>query len=270
MLRHFARGLGETSLGASAAQCMAWALRYFRQEISQNVVEGVLSHCFSMMAVRMSQNMLELIGLLLDATPRWTGISTLWRELLMFQDFATVKFLMEKGADPHLLDPDGQTPTCMVIRTPRTFLRWRNGLVESGFDIAELVRHELEVSPLAAAGWEQDTLLDLFTHDFASISDLDKVTTGQKCDFVVGYPEWELLLARIRKRQAADTAVEVHKMYLSLSYPPCLWCLYTQSLEDEKVAKKVPLTFGEGGIVEEGYSRQAGLHSATGATQFKR
>ncbi len=78
--------------------------------------------------------------------------------------------LLEVGADPHLVDTDGHTPTSLATMTsPATFMHWRQVVHDRGF-VEDFIKTDLETrSFLYRSGWSERALKAAFYIDFAPI-----------------------------------------------------------------------------------------------------
>lgn len=78
--------------------------------------------------------------------------------------------LLEVGADPHLVDTDGHTPTSLATMTsPVTFMHWRQVVHDRGF-VEDFIKTDLETrSFLYRSGWSERALKAAFYIDFAPI-----------------------------------------------------------------------------------------------------
>ncbi len=93
-----------------------------------------------------------------------------------------VRYLVAQGADCHALSDRGETPTDVALRFPSSyrFDRWREVLLEMGFDLREFARREIaahvEIS-WYAMNWCDYYLIALLGLDDAPEDDLMTVNT---------------------------------------------------------------------------------------------
>lgn len=92
-----------------------------------------------------------------------------WREAFDAIQLLTAR-LLEVGADPHLVDADGHTPTSLATMTsPATFMHWRQVVHDRGF-VEDFIKTDLETrSFLYRSGWSERALKAAFYIDFAPI-----------------------------------------------------------------------------------------------------
>lgn len=78
--------------------------------------------------------------------------------------------LIARGADLHRrgfassYTPFEESPTSLVMYCARAFSCWLHALVKAGVDLASFIDQELELNLAVHAGWEKETLLELFSH----------------------------------------------------------------------------------------------------------
>lgn len=96
-----------------------------------------------------------------------------------------LNFLLNNGANLHLVGQVSQlsakyeTPTSLAMYCSFTFIKWRGALLRSSVDLESFVEEELRHSPFRDAGWNEDSLLDLFCCDIQSNFD---TLPFQDCD----------------------------------------------------------------------------------------
>ncbi len=79
-----------------------------------------------------------------------------------------VSHLLRRGANPHLPDRHGHTPTIMALAAGTLAFGFWKQVVRAHKDIQEFVRRELaHSSSLRDAGWDEIALLNIFYCDFA-------------------------------------------------------------------------------------------------------
>jgi len=78
--------------------------------------------------------------------------------------------LLELGADPHLVDANGHTPTSLAMMAlPATFMHWRQVVQDRG-SVEDFIETDLETrSFLYHSGWSGRALKTAFAINFASI-----------------------------------------------------------------------------------------------------
>ncbi|KAG4429750.1 hypothetical protein IFR05_014764 [Cadophora sp. M221] len=122
----------------------------------------------------------------------------------IFDDFSEscggVSFLGEDSGDFH-------SPLSKSMRTSVGFTKLRSLLKSSKYDVADLVRHEVE---LHGQGWTTKSLLTLFESDFVPFEDLGNVDC-KSCSFkFIGltqlweYP-WQQMVRRIKRGIKLDS-----------------------------------------------------------------
>lgn len=200
---------------------MAWALEYFQTDIKENYNEHHLAYWLGRYcseatpgAKQVVEAILTLNSSVVDATSLNTGYSALHNALSFTRVTSMIRLLILSGASLHLtsrssLPANIVTPTSLVIQRSYQFFQWRKLLVELGKDLKVFVEEELQQSPLVVAGWEQDTLLALFTFQFEPCGPRVEKCCA-KCHssiFVDGFREfwWERTLQRIKTRRIVSS-----------------------------------------------------------------
>ena len=92
----------------------------------------------------------------------------------------SITLLLNRGADPHIPDRYGRTPTAMALKSSHTFNAWRQELQRFPVNIEDFVQAEIERSVyLLNEGWDKRSLIKLFQ------CEIDSCTT-----FRTGWLEW--------------------------------------------------------------------------------
>jgi hypothetical protein len=119
---------------------------------------------------------------------------------------------MAHGADLHFCafnieSRRFESPTSLSIYNSISFWWWRTMIYSLGYDIEKFIADELSSgSMLHDEGWESDTLLALFMHDFVPIFGATRVVCrdcGETFDFS-RENSWMATLRKIRERQPLD------------------------------------------------------------------
>jgi hypothetical protein len=116
---------------------------------------------------------------------------------------------MARGIDPHLCGFDlelgrYESITSFSMRNSSSFWLWRTMIYSSGYEIEKFIADEL--SNCSMPGWESDTLLALFMHDFVPISRPAKVVC-RDCGEIFYFSRenwWMATLRKVRERQPLD------------------------------------------------------------------
>lgn len=94
-----------------------------------------------------------------------------------------VRYLLQRGADPHALSDRGETPTDIALRhvTLRLFNTWRDILCETGYNLREFVKAEIAVHSCVrwyAMNWCDYHLITLLELDDESKDELLDINTS--------------------------------------------------------------------------------------------
>lgn len=130
-----------------------------------------------------------------------------------------VSKLLAKGPDLHRrgfnydYTPQEESPTSLAMYSSWAFTEWLRGLVTIKVKFEEFIDEELKRNPLMHAGWEKETLHDLFAYhhrpeldiechhcsDCSDCSDCTKPIFGIEVQ-----PHWRHMLERIKQRINPD------------------------------------------------------------------
>ena len=206
------------------SKVLTWLLQMFSSDIRQN-----FSHFeFAVLLLELEEHdpqstlaeiLLDKFDTRLAATSTLRGLSVLhWVLTSPNASSSLLQKLINRGANiqcvGHSLwsqDAGPQTPTSMAIRNSRRFSIWRKSLTGLNYDIRKLIQLELnqcgEMRPLNAAGWTEDTLLNLFNLEFEPVVLEEEIIRCDRCNTSYGYlkePWWERALNSIRNGQTTD------------------------------------------------------------------
>lgn len=150
-----------------------------------------------------------------------TGGYNVLHELTMYTFPNEISTVLSKGPDLHRLGfdynltPQEETPTSLAMYSSWIFKYWLDGLISIEMDIEKFVEEELVRNHAVHAGWEKETLLDLFTYDYKHSVDLLEAWTYKDCSDcakrhrgVEVQPYWRHLLERIKQRLDPDTPAQ--------------------------------------------------------------
>lgn len=147
---------------------------------------------------------------LIDAVPDDTdGYSILQLHVVYTESLEGLCSVLSKGPDlyrlgvDHDYTPQEESPTSLSMYSSWAFWDWLEGLDSIQVDLEEFVEQELKRNHAVHAGWEKETLLDLFAYSYRT--DLD-VGWNQGCSdcsewisYVYVQPYWRHLIERIKQ-----------------------------------------------------------------------
>ena len=85
--------------------------------------------------------------------------------------YRTADHLLYRGANPHIADGHGHTPTAMALASGTIAFKFWQHTVHAFKDVQDFVRNELQhPSSLRHAGWDEVSLLRMFNCDFQASS----------------------------------------------------------------------------------------------------
>ena len=201
-------------VGWSSQECigMAWLLK--REEVDIDVKE--LNHgrtaIMTLVYGSLEDHGSELLKVLIDCgvdiqaqkdintyddesgyTALHFAIRNICEEPFQKHSSSLLNLLLEKGADPHVSDCNGKTPTVIALSTSYAFYTWRQAIYgHQNFE--DFVREELTQSTqLRDDGWNEHSLLELFECDFAPV--LSVISPAMGYDYHETFWEtdvWEL------------------------------------------------------------------------------
>lgn len=219
---------------------MAWALEYFQTDIKQDDNEQHIAYWlekFSSQAAPGGKQVVEAILTLnnsvVDATSPDNGYSALHNALSSAGDTSMIRSLILRGANLHLTSRSSlpakiETPTSLAIQHSYQFFQWRKLLIELGKDLKVFVEEELQQSPLVIAGWEQDTLVALFTFQFEPYGPRGEECCAKCHSSIIGdtFREfwWERLLQRIKTYKIVESGREDIEAPLWEGERSCRFC----------------------------------------------
>ena len=140
---------------------------------------------------------------------------TILHESVAFANEGRVGLMLSKGPDlyplgfDYSLTPLKETPTSLAMYSSWAFADWLYGLIAIEVDLEEFIEQEWERNYVVHAGWNKQTLLELFALDYAPDLDLRGVWACSDCTGRITairvQPYWRHLLERIKQRQVPDT-----------------------------------------------------------------
>ena len=212
--------LSHASDGNVHSKVLLWILRLLSLELKTNIVEAHFARmldwlfCYEPKPERFeaSDLLLNLGGHGIINTP---FIGTLGYSVLhvtvscgFWKD--NVSAVVARGSDLHrrgletLYTPFEESPTSLAMYSERVFSYWLRALADVDVDIENFIDQELERNPEVHAGWEKETLLELFAHgDRPDLHRLDMWTCSdclERITWVRVQPYWRHLLERIKGR----------------------------------------------------------------------
>ncbi|CAF9920434.1 hypothetical protein IMSHALPRED_004894 [Imshaugia aleurites] len=105
--------------------------------------------------------------------------------------------------------PYEESPTSLAMYYSRAFAVWLRGLIDLKVNLEDFIDQELKLNPKVHAGWEKETLLDLFAH--GDRPDLEAPRGMYTCSDCVGIirpvgvqPYWRYLPKMIKERKYPD------------------------------------------------------------------
>ena len=215
------KGLSTASDGYVAAKVLIWMLRLLNFELKTNFVERHFAHMLSSMLLyasnpekfEASDLLLNLGGhRIINALEGVThGYAVLHEAMIYTMGEDNVSALAARGPDLHLrafdtfYTPFEESPTSLAMYSSNKFSHWLRALADVDVDLEKFIDQELELNPEVHAGWEKETLLELFAHDNRPDLDHRRVWTCSDClwnYFPFGVqPYWRHLLERIKERK---------------------------------------------------------------------
>ena len=172
--------LSRASDGTVQSKVLLWMIHLFKFELKANIVE---THFASMLdwlfysALKPEQ--VEAVDLLLDLAghgiinalqattdgypARHQAISDVFREDSTSAIIARSPDLHRRGFSSSYT-PFEESPTSLTMYCARAFSCWLRALAKADVDLASFIDQELELNLEVHAGWEKETLLELFAH----------------------------------------------------------------------------------------------------------
>ncbi|KAL9627580.1 MAG: hypothetical protein Q9164_007564 [Protoblastenia rupestris] len=155
---------------------------------------------------------------IINAPVFYTDGFTLLHESVASAMEGEVCLTLSKGPDLYPLGfnsdftPQKETPTSLAMYSSWAFTDWLYGLIAIKVDLEEFIEQELERNYVVHAGWNKQTLLDLFAFDYAPDLDLRGVWTCSDCTEEIPairvQPYWRHFLEQIKQRQVPDTSAK--------------------------------------------------------------
>ncbi|KAL9626781.1 MAG: hypothetical protein Q9164_007795, partial [Protoblastenia rupestris] len=154
--------------------------------------------------------LLEMGGAeVIDAPISDTDGFTLLHESVAYAIKGQVGLTLSKGPDLYPLSfgyfftPQKETPTSLAMYSSWAFTDWLDGLIAIKVDLEEFIEQELERTYVVHAGWNKQTLLDLFALDYAPDLVLRGVYVCSDCtrrfSTIRVQPSWRHLLEQIKQ-----------------------------------------------------------------------
>ena len=212
--------LSLASDGDVALKVLLWMIPLLEFELKTNVVERHFAFMLDWLRFfQLQPERLEASDLLLNlgghgiinATwPITNGYPVLHRVIAYSDSEDDVSAMVARGADLHLRGfnpshtPFEESPTSLAMYSAWAFSNWLHALANVDVDLAKFIDQELKLNPEVHAGWEKETLLELFAH--GDRPDLHHGHVWTCSDFLEEYvsvivqPYWRHLLGRIKGR----------------------------------------------------------------------
>jgi len=205
--------------GETEAQ-VALLLRMLKLSSSEMRICPVRSHLVSMLwwvvtnpypgLEQASDLLLNLGGAeLIDAPPDNTGYTILQKTVGSAEGLEILCSVLSKGPDlyrmsvDHDFTPHEESPTSLSMYSSWAFRNWLDGLDSIQVDLEEFVEQELERNHAVHAGWEKETLLDLFAHSHRTDLHLRRDHRCSDCSDWILYvhvqPYWRHWIERIKQ-----------------------------------------------------------------------
>ena len=202
------------------SKVLLWILRLLSFELKTNIVEAHFAYMLYWLffnelkseRVEASDLLLNLGGHGIINTPLFgtMGYSLLHMAVfkVTWEDYLST--VLARGPDLHqrcfdtVETPFEESPTSLAMYSSMVFSFWLRALAGVDVDLENFIDQELERNPEVHAGWEKETLLELFAHgDRPDLHHLG-VWTCSDCledvDFVAVQPYWRHLLEKIKGR----------------------------------------------------------------------
>ena len=103
--------------------------------------------------------------------------------------------------------PVPESPTSVALYSEKIFCIWRHTILASGINLTTFVHEELQRSPLASRGWNEDTLTALFRSEFR-LNNLTLPDTCTKCSKpgIIIQHSWIKRLENFKSKHGVDYA----------------------------------------------------------------
>ena len=160
-------------------------------------------------------------GWIIDVPPYEMDGYTLLHQLFApstTTDEEYVSAMLVRGPDLYPLGfdkvytPQRESPTSLAMYSSRAFAVWLCGLVNCGVDLETFADQELEQNLVVHAGWEKETLLDLFAYDYRPDHHLRGLWACNDCTKIIYrvevQPYWRHLLERIKQKIDPDNPAQ--------------------------------------------------------------
>lgn len=215
---------------AMADDPVQWALLTFKKDLASVLQEQPVSmHSVQLwLSYAITCGRLDVVEIIADSIGKqhpsiWTNSATLHYAIVTpkmgngaFMNLEKVQkaflLFMAHGADPHFCRFNAESrryesPTSLSMYNSSSFWWWRTMIYSLDYEIEKFIADELSSSSmLRDEGWEGDTLLALFMHDFVPNSRARRVVC-RDCDETFYYPRenwWMATLRKVRERQPLD------------------------------------------------------------------
>lgn len=216
-----------SSNNASSTEVSAWVLDTFKDELKNDhpmdKVAWLLT--FSLEVRELTEKVLNISNNMVDATFGDGGFTPLHSKIaegFPSSVLPSMKLLAQRGANLHLVGcttgygaggmPHHDTFTSLSMYRSAFFFKWRKLLIELGTNLEIFVKEELQQAPLVNAGWNQESLLALFNHQYEPV-DMENYYCAQ-CNrevyrlYEIAEEWWENLLDSIKKAGNIDAGTE--------------------------------------------------------------
>jgi hypothetical protein len=215
---------------AMADHPVQWTLLTFKKDLASTLQEQPASMKYVQMWLSRAITIgrLDVVEIIADTIGKqhphiWTDSTALHYAMLTmeaeggaFMNFGEVReaflLFMAHGVDPHFCafnfkSRRYESITSVSMRNSSSFWLWRAMIYSLGYEIEKFIADELSGrSMLYDEGWESDTLLALFMHDFVPIFRLTRVVC-RDCSEIFYFSRenwWMATLRKIRERQPLD------------------------------------------------------------------
>jgi hypothetical protein len=213
-----------------ADHSVQWTLLTFKKDLASILQEQPVSMKYVQMwlSYAITRGRLDAIEIIADSIGKqhpsiWTNSAALHYAIVTpkmgdgaFMNLGKVReaflLFMEHGADPHFCrfnmeSRRYESPTSLSIHSSSSFWWWRTMIYSLDCEIEHFIADELlSRSMLCDEGWESDTLLALFMHDFVPIFRAREVVC-RDCGETFHYSRenwWMATLRKVKERQPLD------------------------------------------------------------------
>lgn len=207
-------GPGETEVQIALLLGM---LKLSSSEMRINPIRSHLASILSWVSIKpipgleQASNLLLNLGgaELIDATYNEHGYTILQQNVGYAEGLGGLCSVLSKGPDlyrlsvDHDFTPQEESPTSLSMYSSWAFWNWQYALASIQVDLEEFVEQELERNHAVHAGWEKETLLDLFAYGYRPDLDIGRSLICSDCSDRIRrvnvQPYWRHLIERIKQ-----------------------------------------------------------------------